>query len=138
MQELAGVICLLANGMAVEPDGISVELFKITHIGDPARRQRLLDIVVCMWRGGKCRSGGEMPSSWYSTQVKKKKKKANRVMQPQGHLAGSARRQDTAEEQARGHSAGRTEWFLTKLFYHRYDVRDSSATGYGAEETDSV
>ena len=34
--------------------------------------------------------------------------------------------------------AGGTEWFSTELFYHRYDVHDSSATGVGAEATNSV
>ena len=33
----------------------------------------------------------------------------------------------------------RTSWFPIELFHHRYDVvRDSSATGVGAEETNSV
>ena len=45
------------------PDGVSVELFKITLNGDPALRRRLLDIVVRIWRGVRCRSSGNMPSS---------------------------------------------------------------------------
>ena len=53
MQELTGAIRSLVNGKAVEPDGVSIELFKITLNGDPAlRRRRLLDIVLCIWRGG--------------------------------------------------------------------------------------
>ena len=69
------------------------------------------------------------------------------MRQLQGHLAGSARRQGTAEDhrspsqrvlRARGDLAGGTEWFLTELFYHRYDVCDSSITGAGAEETNSA
>ena len=52
MQELTDAICSLANGKAVGPDGVSIELFKITLNGDPALRRRLLDIVVCIWRGG--------------------------------------------------------------------------------------
>ena len=52
MQELTGAIRSLANGKTVGPDGVSVELFKITLNGDPALRQRLLDIVVRIWRGG--------------------------------------------------------------------------------------
>ena len=48
------------------PDGVSVELFKITLKGDPALRQRLFDIVVCIWRGARCRSSGNTPSSCYS------------------------------------------------------------------------
>ena len=53
MQELTD-----ANGKAVGPDGVSVELFKITLNGDPALRRRLLDIVVRIWRGG------EVPQRW--------------------------------------------------------------------------
>ena len=51
MQELTDAIRSLANGKAVEPDGVSVELFRITPNGDPVLRQRLLDIVVRIWRG---------------------------------------------------------------------------------------
>ena len=58
MQELTGAIRSLANGKAVAPDGVSVELVKITLNGDPALRRRLLDIVVCIWR--EC----EMPQQW--------------------------------------------------------------------------
>ena len=58
MQELTDAIRSLANGKAVGPDGVSVELFKITLNGDPALRQRLLDIVVRIWRGG------EVPQQW--------------------------------------------------------------------------
>ena len=46
MRELADAIRSLANGKAVGPNGVSVELFKITLNGDPALRRRLLDIVV--------------------------------------------------------------------------------------------
>ena len=53
MQELTGAIHSLANRMAIGPDGVSVELFKITRNGDSALRRRLLDItVVSIWRGG--------------------------------------------------------------------------------------
>ena len=52
MQGLTDVIRSLANGKAVEPDGVSVELFKITLNGDSALRRRLLDIVVRIWGGG--------------------------------------------------------------------------------------
>ena len=52
MQDLTDVIRSLANGTAVGPDGVSVELFKITLNGDPALRRRLFDIVVRVWRGG--------------------------------------------------------------------------------------
>ena len=52
MKELTDAIRSLANGKAVGPDGVSVELFKITLNGDPTLRRRLLDIVVRIWRGG--------------------------------------------------------------------------------------
>ena len=52
MQQLTGAIGSMANGKAVGPDGVSVEMIKITLNGDPALRRRLLDIVVCIWRGG--------------------------------------------------------------------------------------
>ena len=59
MQELTDAIRSLANGKAVGPDGVSVELFKITLNGDSALRRRLLDIVVCMWRGGEVPQQGK-------------------------------------------------------------------------------
>ena len=59
IQELTDAIRLLANGKAVGLDGVSVKLSKITLDGDPALRRRLLDIVVCIWRGG-----GEVPHQW--------------------------------------------------------------------------
>ena len=47
MQELTDAIRSLTNGKkAVEPDGVSIELFKITLNGDPALRRKLLDIVI--------------------------------------------------------------------------------------------
>ena len=52
MQELINAIRSLANGKAVGPDGVSIEMFKITLNGDTALRRRLLDIVVRVWRGG--------------------------------------------------------------------------------------
>ena len=63
MQELTDAIRSLANGKAVGPDEVSVELFKITLNGDPTLRRRLLDIVVRIWRGGaRCHSSEKMPS----------------------------------------------------------------------------
>ena len=58
MQELTDVIRSLANGKVVGPDGVSVELSKITLNGDPALRRRLLDIDVRIW------GGGEVPQQW--------------------------------------------------------------------------
>ena len=60
MQELTDAIRSLANGKAVGPNGVSVELFRITLNGDPALR-KLLDSI------SRCRSSGKMPSSWYFT-----------------------------------------------------------------------
>ena len=58
MQELTDAIRSLANGKAVGPDGVSVELFRITLKGDAALRRRLLDIVVRVFEGG------EVPQQW--------------------------------------------------------------------------
>ena len=57
-QELRDAIRSLANKTTVEPDEVSVELFKITLNGDPALRQRLFDVAVRIWRGG------EVPPQW--------------------------------------------------------------------------
>ena len=46
IQELTDAIRLLANGKAVGPDGVFVELFKTTSNGDTALRRGLLDIAV--------------------------------------------------------------------------------------------
>ena len=90
MQELTDAIRSLANGKAVRPDGVSVELYKIALNGDLALRQRLLDIVVGIWRGG------DVPQQWKDAIIKVQKDRA--VRQLQGYLAGGARRQDTAED----------------------------------------
>ena len=58
IQELTDAIRSLANGKGVGPDGVSIELFKITLDGDPALRRRLLDVVVRIWRGT------EVPQQW--------------------------------------------------------------------------
>ena len=73
MQELTDAIRSLANGKAVEPDGVSVELFKITINGDPALRRRLLDIVVRIWRGG------EVPQQWKDAIIMVLHKKKDRT-----------------------------------------------------------
>ena len=73
MQELTDGIRSLANGKAVGPDGVSVELFKITLNGDPALRRRLLDIVVRIWRGG------EVPQQWKDAIIMVLHKKKDRT-----------------------------------------------------------
>ena len=130
------------NGKAVRPDGVSNDLFKITLNGGPALRRKLLDIVVNIRKGV-----GAAAVERCHHHVTPQKKGSDRVRQMQGYLADSARRQNTAEDhrsppqgvpRARGDSAGGTEWFPTEPFYHRYDLRDSSATGVGAEETNFI
>ena len=71
MQELTDVIRSLANGKAVGPDGVSVELFKILLNGDPALRRRLLDIAIRIWRRG------EVPQQWKDAIVMVLHKKKN-------------------------------------------------------------
>ena len=73
MQELTDAIRSLADGKTVGPDGVSVELFKITLNGDPALRRRLLDIVVRIWRGG------EVPQHWKYAIIMILYKKKNRT-----------------------------------------------------------
>ena len=73
MQELTNANRLLANGKAVGPDGVSVELFKITLNGDPVLRWRLLDIVVRIWRGGK------VPQQWKDAIIMVLHKKRDRA-----------------------------------------------------------
>ena len=90
--------------------------------------------------GWKCRSSGNVSSSWYSTERRIRARKL------QGYFAGSARREDTAQDhrsppqwlRERGDPAEGIEWFPSEPSYHRYDVRESSATGVGAEETNFV
>ena len=130
MQDLTGAIRSLANGRAVGPDAVS------------ALRRRLLDIVVCIWRGG---GAASVEIYHHGTP---QKEGSDRVRQLRGDLAGSARRQDTAEDhhsppqralRARGDLAGGTEsGFRPNRSNHRYDVCDSTATGVGAEETNSA
>ena len=69
MQKLTHAIRFLANEKTVGPDGVLVELFKIALNCDPALRQRLLDIAVCIWRGGGHNSG-KTPSSRCSTKTR--------------------------------------------------------------------
>ena len=94
MQELTDTIRSLANGKAVGPNGVSVELFKITLNGDPALRRRLLDVVIRIWGGGRSAAVVEGCHHHGTPQ----KEGSDRVRQLQAHLAGSARQQDTAED----------------------------------------
>ena len=73
MQELTDAIRSLANGKAVGPDGVSVELFKITLNGDLALRRRLLDVVFRIWRGG------EVPQQWKDAIIMALRKKKDRT-----------------------------------------------------------
>ena len=58
MQELTNTVRSLTTGKTVGPDGVAVELFNITLNGDSTLRRKLLDTVVCIWRGG------EVPQKW--------------------------------------------------------------------------
>ena len=73
MQELTDATRSLANGKAVGPDGVSVELFKIIFNGDPALRRRLLDVAVGIWRGG------EVPQEWKDAIIMVLHKKKDRT-----------------------------------------------------------
>ena len=74
MQELTDTIRSSANGKAIGPDGVSVELFKITLNGDPTLRRRLLDIIVVrLWRGG------EVPQQWKDAIIMVLHKKKDRT-----------------------------------------------------------
>ena len=73
MQELTDAIRSLANGKAVGPNGVSVELFKITLNGDPSLRRRLLDIVVRIW------GGSEVPQQWKDAIIMVLHKKKDRT-----------------------------------------------------------
>ena len=72
-KELTDAICTLENGKTIGPDGVSVELFKVTLDGDPALRRRLLDIVVCFWRRG------EVPQQWKYAIIMILRKKKDRI-----------------------------------------------------------
>ena len=141
MQELTDAIRSLDNGKAVGPDGVSVELFTITLNGDPALRKRLLDIVVRIWRGG------EVPQQWKDAIIMVLHKKKDRTecgnyrgISPVTHAGKILLKIITC---CLGEYCERVgilpeEWFPTVLFYHRYDVCNSSVTGAGAEETNSA
>ena len=73
IQELTDAIRSLANRKVVGPDEVPVELFKIALNGDPALRQRLLDIVVGIWRGG------DVPQQWKDAIIKVLHKKKDRT-----------------------------------------------------------
>ena len=94
MHELTDAIRSLTNGKAVGPGGIAVELFKINLNGGPALRQRLLDIVVGIWRGV------DIPQQSKNAIIQgtPQEEGYDRVRQLQGYLADGARRQDTAED----------------------------------------
>ena len=73
MQKLMDAIHSLANGKAVRPDRVPVELFKVALNGDPALRQRLLEVVVGIW------TGGDVPQQWKDTIIKVLHKKRDRT-----------------------------------------------------------
>ena len=105
MQELTDVIRSLASGKAVGPDGVSIELFKITLNGDPALRRRLLDIVVRIWRGG------EVLQQWKCTIIMVLHKKKNRT--ECGNYRGISLVAHAGKTQAR------LDYIMTKKTGHR-------------------
>ena len=66
MHELTDSIRSLANGKAVEPDGVSVKLVKITLNGDPALRWNCSTSSFVFGGGARCHSSENMSSSRYS------------------------------------------------------------------------
>ena len=144
MQELTDAIRSLANGKAIGPDGVSVELFKMTFSGDPALRRRQLDIVVRIWRGG------QVPQQQWKyaiIMVLHKKKERTECGNYRGislvahagrillkiiarHLSGYCEHVGILPEEYSGFRPNRS----TK----RYDVCDSSVAGAGAEEMNST
>ena len=144
MQELTDAIRSLANGKAVRPDGVSVELFKMALNGGPALGRRLLDTtLVCMWRGG---GGGEQWKDTITMVLRKTKGRTEcgsyRGVSLVAHagkiLLKIIVRRFSQYLRAHGNPAGEAFCFPIEIFYRRYDVRDLSATGIGAEEPNSV
>ena len=135
MQELTDAIRSLANGKAVGPDGVSVDLFKITLNGD---------LVVFIW------GGGEVLQQWKDAIIMVLHKNKDRTEEC-GNYRGTllvahavkillkiiARRLSEFYERVTI-LLEESEWFPTKPFYHRYDVCDSSVTGAGAGKTISA
>ena len=131
MQELTGVIRSLADGNAVRPDGVSDKLFKTSLSGDPALRCRLLNFVVCIWRGG------EVPqqSKYALIMVLHKKKGQTECGNYRGISLVAHAGKILLKIIARRFSEYCEGVGIlpdpTEPFYHRNDVCDLSATGIG-------
>ena len=142
MQELINAIRLLANGKTVGPDGVSVELLKITLNGDPALRRRLLDIVVRIWRGG------EVPQQWkYAIIMVLHTKKdwtecsnyrSISLVAHAGKMLLKIIARRLSEYCERVGILSETQSGFRPNRSHRYDVSDSFVTGAGVEETNSA
>ena len=63
MQELTAAIRSLSNGKAVEPDGVPVELFKITLNGDPLCEKDCSTSSLVFGGGGRSHNSGKIPRS---------------------------------------------------------------------------
>ena len=139
MQQPADAICSLTNGKVVEPDGVSVELFKINLNGDSAQHRGLLDIVVRIWRGG------EVPQQWKDAIAMVLYKKKDRT--ECGNYRGISLVAHAGKILLKIISRRLTEYcehvgtlpeeqsVSRPTFYHRYVGCDSSVTGAGAEES---
>ena len=142
MQELTDAIRSLANGKAVGPGGISIELFKITLNGDPALGRRLLDIVVRIWRGG------EVPHHWKDAIIMVLHKNKDRkecgnykgfvLVEHAGKILLNIIARHLSEYCERVGILPEEQSDFRQPFYHRYDVCHSSVTGAGAEETNTA
>ena len=80
-----------------------------------------------------------MPSSWYSTKGRIGIYRGISLIAHAGKMLLKivARRLSEYYERV-GILPGEQEWFPTEPFYHRCNIGDSSATGVGAEETNSA
>ena len=67
VQELTDAIRSLANGKAVGPDGVSVELLRSPSTVIPPCAGDCSISSFVFGGGARCRSSGKMPSSWYFT-----------------------------------------------------------------------
>ena len=133
----------VANGKAVGPDRVSVELFNITPNSNAALYWKLLDVVVCIW------IGGEVPKQWKYVIIMAIHKTKDRtecgtyrgisLVAHAGNILLNTIAHRLNEYCNRvGVLPEEHNDFRLKLSTNRYDVRDSSATGAGAEETNSI
>ena len=139
MQERTGAIRSLASGKAVGPDGVSVELFKITLIGDPASAPK-----TARYRRLYLKGEG-VPQQWKDAIIMILNKKKDRtkcgnyrgisLVANAGKILPNIIARRSSEYCERVGVLPEEEWFPTEPFYHRDDVCNLSAIGVSAEET---